>query len=109
MFCDKSGKIFIVDIFLKTIVNMFEERGFHLQHPQFRLIPTECHFSKDGTSFILGTEYGTISIYGYDIPEFYKTSPDEQFLGSDYLPFHIHTETLRPIVANFGHDIRDIN
>ena len=53
-------------------------------HPQFQLIPTECHFTKDGLSFIVATEYGSISIYGYDSKNFFVGAPVEQFLQSDF-------------------------
>lgn len=52
---ETSGKIYIIDIYLKIIVNMFEERAIHLRHPQFSLIITECRFSQNGLYFILGT------------------------------------------------------
>ena len=79
LICDSFGKILLADIFENIILNMFEERAFHLSHPSFCLVPSECRFSQDGLSFLVATEYGNVSLYGYDIKNFYKTYPTEQF------------------------------
>ena len=84
LICEAEGNIILFDIFIGCVVNAFQERGYHILHPQFQLIPTECHFSKDGLSFIVATEYGSISIYGYDSKIFYTTAPTEQFLKTDF-------------------------
>lgn len=81
---ESDGHILFLDIFVGCIVNTFEERGFHLLHPQFQLIPSECHFTKDGLSFIVATEYGSVSLYGYDSKCFYAGTPVEQFLMTDF-------------------------
>lgn len=55
LICEANGRIILFDIFLKCIVNIFEERGFHILHPQFNLIPGDCKFSQDGFSFLVST------------------------------------------------------
>ena len=54
-------------------------------HPQFNLIPTECRFSQDGLSFIVSSEYGSVSIYGYDSKMFFSLTPSEQFSIIDFV------------------------
>jgi hypothetical protein len=53
--CDSFGKIMLIDIFRNSIINIFEERAFHLSHPSFCLVPTECRFTQDGLYFVVGT------------------------------------------------------
>jgi len=53
--CEGTGRILILDFLLKTILNTFELRGFHLLHPQFSLNPGDCRFSKDGKYFVVST------------------------------------------------------
>jgi hypothetical protein len=55
LICEAEGHIILFDLFLGCVVNVFEERGYHILHPQFRLIPSECQFSLDGLSFIVAT------------------------------------------------------
>jgi hypothetical protein len=38
--CEAEGQIILFDIFLCVVVNVFEERGYHIMHSQFCLIPT---------------------------------------------------------------------
>jgi hypothetical protein len=40
LICDSFGKIMLIDIFQNYIINIFEERAFHLNHPSFCLVPT---------------------------------------------------------------------
>jgi bromodomain and WD repeat domain containing protein 1/3 len=84
LICEAEGHIILFDLFLGCIVNVFEERGYHILHPQFSLIPTECRFTQDGLSFIVSTEYGSVSLYGYDSKLFYALTPCEQFLETDF-------------------------
>lgn len=89
LICEADGHILLFDIFVGCIVNTFEERGFHILYPQFQLIPTECHFTSDGLSFVVATEYGSISLYGYDDKSFYTMTPVEQFFQTDFEQFAI--------------------
>ncbi len=73
--CEGTGRILIIDFILKSILNSFELRGFHLLHPQFSLNPGDCRFSKDGKYLVVSTEYGSISVFGYDLKNFYDTCP----------------------------------
>ena len=77
------------------IVNTFEERGYHILHPHFHLIPTECHFTADGLSFLVATEYGSVSLYGYDSKAFFSTVPVEQFLPNDFEPFFLEDASMK--------------
>lgn len=77
--CEGSGRILLFDFILKTVINVFELKGFHLLHPQYPLTPADCRFSKDGLSFVVSTESGTVSIFGYAIKSFYGLCPTEQF------------------------------
>jgi hypothetical protein len=38
--CDSYGKVIIVDIYENCVINIFEERAFHLNHPSFCLVPS---------------------------------------------------------------------
>lgn len=78
-------------------------------HPQFQLIPTECHFTKDGLSFIVATEYGSISIYGYDSKNFFVGAPVEQFLKSDFQQVQFEETSMK--VLKRGDDLfeEDLN
>lgn len=82
--CDSFGKVMLTDIYENYVVNIFEERAFHLNHPSFCLAPVDCKFSLDGLSLVVATEFGNFSIYGYDIEQFYSEYPTEQILESDY-------------------------
>jgi hypothetical protein len=53
--CEGTGRILVIDFLLKTILNTFELRGFHLLHPHFALNPGDCRFSKDGQYFVVST------------------------------------------------------
>jgi len=55
LICEADGHVLLFDIFIGCVVNSFEERGYHILHPQFQLIPTECRFTKDGLSFLVAT------------------------------------------------------
>jgi hypothetical protein len=46
-----------------------------LLHPHFALNPGDCRFSNDGRYFVVSTEYGSVSIFGYDLKNFYETCP----------------------------------
>jgi hypothetical protein len=99
----------LFDLFLGCIVNIFEERGFHILHPQFSLVPTECRFTKDGLSFIVSSEYGSVSLYGYDSKIFYGLSPSEQFLETDFTEIRIEDNKMRaiPLTLVFNDDINN--
>jgi hypothetical protein len=84
LICDSYSKIMLTDIYENYIVNIFEERGFHLNYPSFCLVPTDCKFSQDGLSFIVATEYGNVSLDGYDVKDFYRVYPTEQIFSNDY-------------------------
>lgn len=53
--CDSYGKVMLTDIYENYIVNIFEERAFHLNHPSFCLAPSDCRFSMDGLSLLVAT------------------------------------------------------
>ena len=55
LICEAEGHVILLDLFLGCVVNVFEERGYHILHPQFPLIPTECKFTEDGLYFIVST------------------------------------------------------
>ena len=95
---DCYGKIILADIYLNSVVNIFEERGFHLGHPSFCVIPTECKFSQDGNFFLVSTEYGNVSLYGYDIKEFYDRIPIEQFFENDYETIEVDPVSFKPML-----------
>lgn len=99
LICDSYGKLLLVDIFENFIINMFEERAYHLGHPNFCLVPAECRFSQDGYSFVIATEYGNVSLYGYDIKDFYNVTPVEQFFETDYENFEINPTTFNPVLS----------
>lgn len=87
LICDGNGKILLADIYENIILNIFEERAFHLLYPEFCLSPSECRFSQDGMTFVVGTDYGNVSLYGYDLNDFYHIYPTEQFFESDHQSF----------------------
>lgn len=53
--CEGTGRILVIDFLLKTILNTFELKGFHLLYPYFSLNPGDCRFSKDGKYFVVST------------------------------------------------------
>ena len=53
--CDSFGKVMIADIYENYIINIFEERAFHLNHPSFCLVPSDCRFSQDGMYLLVAT------------------------------------------------------
>lgn len=109
LICEADGHILLFDIFVGCVVNTFEERGFHILHPQFQLIPTECHFTKDGLSFIVATEYGSVSIYGYDDRCFFVGTPVEQFLQKDFKGFVLGEDSMRALPTEGSEPKKDIN
>ena len=109
LICEADGHILLFDIFIGCIVNTFEERGYHVLHPQFQLIPTECHFNSDGLSFFVATEYGSLSLYGYDQKTFFAGSPVEQFLENDFAKFILDDRSLRPLPVDETLPREDIN
>lgn len=109
LICEAEGHIILFDLFLTCIVNVFEERGYHILHPQFSLIPTECRFAQDGLTLIVGSEYGSVSLYGYDAKPFYSLCPSEQFLATDFKEFAIEDTSMKavPLTLDFRGDIND--
>jgi hypothetical protein len=52
---------------------------------------------KDGLSFIVSSEYGSVSIYGYDIKKFYNLCPNEQFLITDFQKFTLDDHSMKAL------------
>ena len=109
LICQADGHILLFDMFIGCVVNTFQERGYHISHPQFQLIPTECRFTKDGLSFIVATQYGSISLYGYDDRVFFVGSPVEQFFKSDFEGFTIDPNTMKALAQNGDESGQDMN
>ena len=56
----------------------------------------------------MASEYGSVSIYGYDSRPFYQLNPTEQFLSTDFVEFRIEAETMRALAVSIDFE-GDIN
>ncbi|KAL4459846.1 hypothetical protein ABPG74_003372 [Tetrahymena malaccensis] len=80
---DYAGQIIIYDVSLGCILNIFQERGYHIGYPNLEVPVLDGCWAPDGLKFIASTYYGSFSLYGYDCAEIYKTTPTEQFFAND--------------------------
>lgn len=108
LICEADGHVLLFDIFIGCVVNTFEERGYHILHPQFQLIPTECRFTKDGLSFLVATQYGSVSLYGYDSKYFFTGAPVEQFLQTDFQQIDVDEASMKALPRD-SQALEDIN
>lgn len=65
LYCERSGRIVVLDIVQCSILAVFTERGFHLGHPNLNAEPVDARWNPNGESFAISSEQGNISIYGY--------------------------------------------
>jgi bromodomain and WD repeat domain-containing protein 1/3 len=80
---DNEGLIVVWDILSSEILRVFYERGFHMRLPNLEMQILEGGWSPDGLSFAVSTAFGSFSVYGYGMREFYTQTPVEQFYTSD--------------------------
>ncbi|EAR90831.2 bromodomain protein (macronuclear) [Tetrahymena thermophila SB210] len=80
---DYAGQIIIYDVSLGCILNIFQERGYHIGYPNLEVPVLDGCWAPDGLKFVASTYYGSFSLYGYDCAEIYKTTPTEQFFAND--------------------------
>ena len=46
---------------------MFHERGYHLKLPNLEVPLKDGCFSPNGMTFVVSTDYGSFSIYGFGV------------------------------------------
>ena len=61
-----GGLIILWNIKTREIIKKFMEYGVYCQDRYTFNTPFDGKFSKDGSSFVIGSLYGTISIYSND-------------------------------------------
>jgi bromodomain and WD repeat domain-containing protein 1/3 len=65
------------------ILNIFKERGIHINYPNFQVPILDGLWCNDGRSFALSTDFGSFSIYGYGNSDIYDRTYMEQFYLTD--------------------------
>lgn len=108
LFCEASGRIVLLDVVQCSIMAVFSSKGFHLGHPNFNVEPVEGKWNPDGNTFVLSTEYGNISIYGYGPKEPYRICPTDQFYASDSEVF-IYDNNRTPLTLDGQIDINSLD
>jgi hypothetical protein len=108
LYCECSGKVVLLDILQCVILTVFNSRGFHLGHPNFSVEPVEGKWSPTGDIFVVSSEYGNISIYGYGAKDMYRICPVEQFYASDNEVF-IYDNNRVPVTIDGQIDINNID
>lgn len=81
---DIDGQIVFWDCFLGVALRIFIEHAAHIGQPLETNSVSDCNFSKCGNWLVAGTNYGSVSIYGYGGSECFEHIDGEQFTLSDY-------------------------
>ncbi len=94
---DYNGQIVIWDIEEGVVLNVFYERGFHINFPNTEMPILDAKWdNSSGHMFVVSTYFGSFSIYGYGDSSFYRMTPVEQFFERDDEATSINPHTLEP-------------
>ncbi|CAD8114683.1 unnamed protein product [Paramecium sonneborni] len=80
---DENGLIILWNVQKGVPLKVFHERGYHLKLPNLEVPLKDGCFSPNGMTFVVSTDYGSFSIYGFGIQEIFDQTPIEQFYVSD--------------------------
>ncbi|CAD8172085.1 unnamed protein product [Paramecium octaurelia] len=80
---DENGLIILWNVQKGIPLKVFHERGYHLKLPNLEVPLKDGCFSPNGMTFVVSTDYGSFSIYGYGVQEIFDQTPVEQFYVSD--------------------------
>jgi len=56
---------------------VFHERGYHMKLPNLEVPLLDGCFSPNGLTFVISSDFGSFSIYGYGTSEIYDQTPVE--------------------------------
>ncbi|CDW71159.1 bromodomain containing protein [Stylonychia lemnae] len=78
-----QGEICIIDIESGTLLRKKHESGLYCKEPQLKNKILSMNFSPDGSQFAIGTELGSISLFGIKSDRNMKICNVEQFIPQD--------------------------
>lgn len=90
---DHEGQVIVWNCITGTALNMFLERGVHINFPLINLPVVDCKFSPCGKFFVTSTIYGCFSLYGYGHEVNFLHQPYEQFFSRDSEFYSINEQT----------------
>jgi bromodomain and WD repeat domain-containing protein 1/3 len=64
---DENGSIILWNVEKGIPLKVFHERGYHLKLPNLEVPLLDGCFSPNGMNFVVSTDYGSFSIYGFGI------------------------------------------
>jgi len=99
---DIDGQIIFWDCLLGTAIRIFHEHAAHIGLPLESNAVSDCNFSKCGNFLVVGTSYGSFSLYGYGGGECYEHQETEQFLSTDYTDYNLTPDTYQIISLETG-------
>lgn len=100
--CDTDGQIIFWDCALGTVLRVFVEHAAHIGLPLESNAVSECNFSKCGNFLVIGTSYGSFSVYGYGGSDLYEHVDVEQFTSTDYNQTMIAPDTYQILNQDSG-------
>lgn len=64
---DENGLIILWNVRKGLPLKVFHERGYHLKLPNLEVPLLDGCFSPNGMTFVVSTDFGSFSIYGYGV------------------------------------------
>lgn len=101
---DAEGQIIFWDCTLGVATRIFVEHAGHIGNFLETNAASDCNFSKNGDLLIVGTQYGSFSLYGYGGAGTYDHTDPEQFTNTDYESISVHPDTFQ-IINHLGQEI----
>lgn len=99
---DVDGQIVFWDCCLGVALRIFQEHAAHVGLTLESNSVSDSNFSKCGNMLVVGTSYGSFSVYAYGGSEFFETVDIEQFTSTDYAPVSILPDTYQIVNTNTG-------
>lgn len=85
-FGDVAGQVVLLDFVKGHVLNVFWLTATHLCYPHLEMGVSGGCFSPDGSLLFIGTDYGSIQVYGSCLKEIYAMTPNEQFFRAEDEP-----------------------
>lgn len=99
---DIDGQIIFWDCCLGVALRVFQEHATHVGLNLEANSVSDSNFSKCGNLLVVGTNYGSFSVYGYGGSEFYESVDMEQFTSIDYTGISVLPDTYQIVGTESG-------
>lgn len=97
---DLEGQIIFWDCLMGVAIRIFVEFASHIGLPLETNSVSDSNFSKCGNFLVVGTNYGSISVYGYGGSDIFEHCDTEQFKLNDYEEINLVPDTYQIVGSN---------